>query len=192
MHVMLRVTGLVVPLLVLGVAATLAQTPGEIGKLQQQPGKGMMAVTIRTNDSLGIAGFLLPGDRVNVLLTRTRRASVGDKAAHVEVLLRNVRVLAVNQMADGKGQAKARAVTIEVTAEDAAKVALGMEIGTLGFALLPMKRSNLETIEVTRRDAELALAAKVVREPPEPFRCASCGMSPELDEKLKVWRPYRR
>jgi Flp pilus assembly protein CpaB len=191
----LRFTGLVVPLLLSGVAAALAQTPSEIGKLRQQASKhgGMKAVTIRTNDSLGIAGFLQPGDRVDVLLKRTRGASAGDKVAYVEVLLRNVRVLAVDQIADGKGQAKADgAVTIEVTAEDAAKVALGMEIGTLALALLSMKGTNLETIEATRRDAELALAAKVVRKPPEPFRCASCGMSPELDEKLKIWRPYRR
>ena len=195
----LRFAGLVVTLLLVGVAAALTQTPGETGKLQRHAGKhgGMKAVTIRTNDSLGIAGFLEPGNRVDVLLTRTRRASAGENAAYVEVLLQNVRVLAVDQIADGKGQTEAdRAVTIEVTHEDAAKVALAKEIGTLALALLSMKGTNLETIEATRRGADLVPSAKVVRKPPEvppePFRCASCGMRPELDEKLKIWRQYQR
>jgi pilus assembly protein CpaB len=96
----------------------------------------MTAVTIRTDDLRGVAGFLQPDDRVNVVLTRTRGDS-GDKAAFADVLLRSVRVLAVDEVPEGKGQAKAgRAVTIEVTKEDAARVVLGMEIGTLAFALL--------------------------------------------------------
>ena len=57
---------------------------------------GMKAVTVRVNDVEGVGGFVLPGDRVDIVLTRQ---SDKDKAS-TEVVLQNVRVLAIDQMAD--------------------------------------------------------------------------------------------
>ena len=57
----------------------------------------MKAVTIRVNDVEGVAGFVLPGDHVDVVLTRQAE----DKTvAATDVVLQNVRVLAVDQIAD--------------------------------------------------------------------------------------------
>ena len=57
---------------------------------------GMKAVTVRVNDVEGVGGFVLPGDRVDVVLTRQI-----DKAnATTEVVLQNARVLAIDQIAD--------------------------------------------------------------------------------------------
>ena len=69
----------------------------------------MRAVTIRVNDVEGVAGFVLPGDRVDVALTRQK-----DKAATTtDVVLQNVKVLAIDQIADERTDKPsiARAVT---------------------------------------------------------------------------------
>src|SRR5262249_21779374 len=57
---------------------------------------GMKAVTIRVNDVEGVGGFVLPGDRVDVVLTR----QIEKGSATTEVVLQNTRVLAVDQVAD--------------------------------------------------------------------------------------------
>src|SRR5262249_7761538 len=61
---------------------------------------GMKAVTIRVNDVEGVAGFVLPGDRVDVMLTRQQDKMM----AASDVVLQNVRVLAVDQVADERAE----------------------------------------------------------------------------------------
>jgi pilus assembly protein CpaB len=94
---------------------------------------GMKAVTIRVNDVEGVAGFILPGDRVDVVLTRQQDKTV----AASDVVLQNVRVLAVDQLADERAEkpSLAKAVTLEVEVTAAQKLALASTIGTLSLAL---------------------------------------------------------
>jgi pilus assembly protein CpaB len=114
--------------------------PGQRGSLAAVIEDGKKAVTIRVDDVLGVAGFVQPNDRVDVLLTRNERPATptgrpATGTAYSDLLLQNVRVLAVDQLAD-RGQAKpAKAVTIEVDTEDAQKVALGASVGQLSLAL---------------------------------------------------------
>jgi pilus assembly protein CpaB len=113
---------------------------GQRGTLSSVIEPDMKAVTIRVDDVLGVAGFVQPDDRVDVLLTRNDRPTASpyqaQAAAFSDVLLQNVRVLAIDQIADRNGQAKpAKAVTIEVTTEDAQKVALGSVVGQLSLVL---------------------------------------------------------
>jgi pilus assembly protein CpaB len=99
---------------------------------------GHRAVAIRVNDVIGVAGFVLPGDYVDVLVTRDEdNGSRGDRAMRTDLLISNVRVLAVDQVANESRNDPqvARAVTIEVTPEDGQKVALASQIGTLSLAL---------------------------------------------------------
>jgi Flp pilus assembly protein CpaB len=115
--------------------------PGQRGSLSAVIEDGMKAVTIRVDDVLGVAGFVQPGDRVDVILVRNDRASAsgrpGAASTFSDVLLQGVRVLAIDQVAERAGQPKpAKAVTIEVDADGVAKVALGQEIGRLSLALL--------------------------------------------------------
>jgi pilus assembly protein CpaB len=93
---------------------------------------GMKAVTIRVNDVEGVAGFVLPGERVDVMLTRQQ-----DKSAAADVVLQNVRVLAVDQLADERSEkpSVAKAVTLEVEQTSAQKLALAATVGTLSLAL---------------------------------------------------------
>lgn len=100
--------------------------------------EGHRAVAIRVNDVIGVAGFVLPGDFVDVLLTRDETSGYrSNQAMRTDLLISNVRVLAVDQTANESRNDPqvARAVTVEVTPEDAQKVALASEIGTLSLAL---------------------------------------------------------
>lgn len=116
--------------------------PGQRASLSALISDGMKAATIRVNDVLGVAGFVLPGERVDVLLTRTQAVEVGDdkavqKNAFTDILLQNVRVLAVDQLADDRTEnpAPAKAVTIEVDTRQAQKLALASTVGQLSLAL---------------------------------------------------------
>jgi pilus assembly protein CpaB len=94
---------------------------------------GMKAVTIRVNDVEGVAGFVLPGDRVDVVLTRQQDKNL----AATDVVLQNVRVLAVDQVADERTDkpSLAKAITLEVEVTAAQKLALAATVGTLSLAL---------------------------------------------------------
>lgn len=106
--------------------------PGARASLSSLVKEGMRAVTIRINDTSGVAGFVLPGDRVDVLYTRDKADGAG-----IDVLFQNVRVLAVNQNADEKTGApiEGRTATLELTPVDAQKLALAETTGGLSFTL---------------------------------------------------------
>jgi pilus assembly protein CpaB len=106
---------------------------GQRATLSAMLGDGMKAVTIRVNDVEGVAGFVLPGDRVDVMLTRQQDKN----SAASDVVLQNVRVLAVDQVADERTDkpSVAKAVTLEVEVMSAQKLALAATVGTLALAL---------------------------------------------------------
>jgi pilus assembly protein CpaB len=107
--------------------------PGQRGTLSSLLKDGMKAVTIRVNDVGGVAGFVLPGDHVDVVLTRP-----GDKKVSInDVVLQDVRVLGVDQMADNTADkpAVARAVTLEVDETGGQKLSLASMVGTLSLLL---------------------------------------------------------
>lgn len=115
--------------------------------MSREVARGMRAVSISINDVSGVAGFILPGDHVDVMLTR--QAEGGDGLA-TDVILQDVTVLGIDQLADqdrDKPQV-ARTVTVEVTTEEAQKLTLAQQAGTLSLAL-----RNAETLnqEVTNR-----------------------------------------
>jgi pilus assembly protein CpaB len=140
--------------------------PGQRAKLSTAISPGMKAVSIAVNDVLGVAGFVLPGDRVDVMLTRT----VGNdrSEAFVDVLLQGVRVVAIDQTADDTRDQPSvvRTVTFEVTTEEAQKLTLGATIGTLSLALRNVvgaeieepSRMTVSELSVTSASAALAAA----------------------------------
>lgn len=95
---------------------------------------GRRAASVRINDVSGVGGFVQPNDTVDVLVTR----QVGDNNQRItDVLLQNVRVIALDQDAkgaDGKA-ALAKTATLEVDQLGAQKLALAQEIGSLGLVL---------------------------------------------------------
>jgi pilus assembly protein CpaB len=119
---------------------------GQRATLSATLSDGMKAVTIRVNDVEGVAGFVLPGDRVDLMLTRQQ-----DKAmAASDVVLQNIKVLAVDQVADERADkpSVAKAVTLEVEVASAQKLALAATVGTLSLAL---RKAGEVTAQNTRR-----------------------------------------
>lgn len=108
--------------------------PGARASLSAVVKEGMRAVAVRVNDVVGVGGFVLPGDRVDLLYTRTNNNS---ESASTDVLIQNVRVLAVDQDADQKKDQPlvAKVVTLEVNALDAQKIALAQTTGSLSLTL---------------------------------------------------------
>jgi pilus assembly protein CpaB len=107
--------------------------PGQRATLSALVRNGMKAVTIRVNDVDGVGGFVLPGDRVDVVMTR----QTDKNSATNDIVLQNARVLAVDQSADERidKPAVAKAVTLEVDTVGAQKLSLAASVGTLSLML---------------------------------------------------------
>ena len=114
---------------------------------------GMKAVTIRVNDVEGVGGFVLPGDHVDVVLTR----QIDKGQASSEVVLQDTRVLAVDQSADERANkaAVAKSVTLEVGIVQAQKLWLASSVGSLSLLLRKAgETADVKTRKVTLKDLE--------------------------------------
>jgi pilus assembly protein CpaB len=110
--------------------------PGGRMSLSGVLGEGMRAVTIRSNDIAGVGGFVLPGDRVDVEVTRS--VTNGDASAMVSnVIAQNLRVLGVDQVADEDAQKPVvvKAVTVEATTEESRRIMLAQQVGQVSLSL---------------------------------------------------------
>lgn len=109
---------------------------------------GMRAVSTDISPESSAAGFILPNDRVDVLLTRRDKAA--EKAAGVEVvtseaILQNIRVLAIDQAIQEKEGQKVvigKIATLELTPRQAETLALSRQIGTLSLTLRSLQDAN--------------------------------------------------
>jgi pilus assembly protein CpaB len=145
--------------------------PGQRATLSAVLTEGMKAVSIRVNDVLGVAGFVLPGDRVDILLSRNVRNAQGGDGAFVDVLLQGVKVLAVDQVADNSKEDPkvVKAVTLEVSTKDAQKLTLAAGIGQLSLALREVASDKGEdTGRITAADLVAAAKGATVVERVEP------------------------
>ena len=125
--------------------------PGERATLSALVKPGMKAVTIRVNDVEGVGGFVLPGDRVDIVLTR----QIDKGSATTEVVLQNAKVLAVDQSADERAAkaAVAKSVTLEVSTVEAQKVWLASSVGNLSLLLRKAGDSaEMKTRKITLND----------------------------------------
>jgi pilus assembly protein CpaB len=116
--------------------------------------EGKRAVTVRVDDVRGVAGFVLPGDRVDVVLIRTREAA-GTVEKFSDVLLQNVKVLAVDQLANERQEKAtvAKAVTLEVETDQAQKILLATDIGKLSLILRQAGEGHAaHATRITERD----------------------------------------
>ncbi|MFD2055883.1 Flp pilus assembly protein CpaB [Mesorhizobium calcicola] len=148
------------------ILATKITGPGQRATLSAVLGEGMKAVSIRVNDVLGVAGFVFPGDRVDVLLTRTVRSQDGADQSFVDVLLQSMKVLAVDQVADESKDSPTvvKSVTLEASTKDAQKLTLAAGAGQLSLALRQAAASKGETTErVTLSDLTGELPSDVAK-----------------------------
>lgn len=112
---------------------------GTQGGLSAVVGEGKRAITVRVNDVIGVAGFALPGNFVDIMVNTQEegtRANDKDRAIS-KIVLEHILVLAVAQEA-GRDETKPKvvnAVTLEVTPDQAEKLDLARSVGTLSLVL---------------------------------------------------------
>ncbi|HWO40275.1 MAG TPA: Flp pilus assembly protein CpaB [Candidatus Eisenbacteria bacterium] len=102
-----------------------------------EPGKRAMAV--RVDEIIGVSGFIVPDDRVDVIVTTTPPGNNTNDNKVSKIVLQNKRVLSVAQnveQREGKPQL-ARSITLEVTPEEAEKLSLASQDGSIVLALRP-------------------------------------------------------
>lgn len=126
--------------------------PGDRGFLAAALGPGMRAVTIPVSARTGVAGFVFPGDHINLVLTQTVKGG-GDSGMALkasETILKNLRVLATDQsteqeMVEGKTRVRTfSTVTLEVTPKIAEKIAVAQTIGTISLSLRSLADNSAE------------------------------------------------
>ncbi|QIQ86862.1 Flp pilus assembly protein CpaB [Erythrobacter sp.] len=149
-------------------------SPGDRGFLAAALGPGMRAVTVPVSARTGVAGFVFPGDRVDLVLTQSVEGE-GRPLKAAETVLRNLRVLATDQsteqVADEQGKTVVRAfrtVTLEVTPKIAEKIAVAQTVGTLSLVL--------RSIADNQAELERAIAAGDVTIPEDA--------TPEEEERI--------
>ena len=130
---------------------------------------GMRAVAIRVDDVIGVGGFVLPENRVDVI-----SAFSDGGATTAETIIRDVRVLAVDQRSDptSDGPVVGRAVTLEVTPADAEKIAIARQRGmlqlTLRNPLSPTPAGALEAEAVAKEAPHVIEAGFSFAKVPDP------------------------
>ena len=125
--------------------------PQDRGFLAAALGPGMRAITVPVNANTGVAGFVFPGDRVDIVLTQEVAGGGDGPALKVsETVIRNVRVLATDQRTTSKGedgQTLVRTfsnVTMEATPRIAEKIAVAQSLGQLSLVLRSIADNSSE------------------------------------------------
>jgi pilus assembly protein CpaB len=125
--------------------------PGERGFLAAALGPGMRAVTVGVSPTSSVAGFVFPGDRVDIVLTHSvTGGGDGDPLRVSETILRNVRVLATDQRIntrDPEGNQAVQTVstvTLEATPTMAERIAVAQTIGQISLSLRSLADNNAD------------------------------------------------
>jgi pilus assembly protein CpaB len=143
-----------------------------------EPGKRALAFPV--NEIVGVSGFIVPDDRVDIILTTTPLGE-GQDAKVSKVVMQNMRVLSVAQSTeqkDGKPQL-ARSITLEVTPEEAEKLSLASQEGQLVLALRGLGDDAAVATNGSNKRDLLSLAAA-------PRKASGGAVAPPPPEKYSV------
>jgi pilus assembly protein CpaB len=149
--------------------------PGDRGFLAAALGPGMRAITVPVNVNAGVAGFVFPGDHVDLVLTQqVQGGGDGPPLKVAETIIRNLRVLATDQRISGKddeGKTVVKTfsnVTLEVTPRIAEKIAVAQSLGSLSL--------SLRSIADNAADLEREVASGQIKIP--------AGTSPDQEKQM--------
>jgi pilus assembly protein CpaB len=159
---------------VVGWVATQTVLPGEIlikerfaehlggSTLSALVGSSMRALTVRVDDVVGVAGFLLPGNYVDVVSSRRVQ-----ETAVAKTIVQNVKVLAVDQTSatDKNDPIIVRAVTLEVTPPQAEDIAKASQEGKIQLTLRNPNDQRVVEAAAPPAPAPLKIAAAPARPP---------------------------
>jgi len=161
--------------------------PGQRASLAMQLEEGKRAVTVQVDDVRGVAGFVLPGDFVDIIMIADEVSS--KRQSYSDILLEHVKVLAIDQIA-GEVEGKptvARAVTLEVTKEQAQKILLATNVGKLSLALgRPIESSGEPNRRISERDIGRIIPEPVRPAPPPPPPAPVAAPPPPPSNKVNV------
>src|ERR1051325_9097042 len=134
---------------------------GEGAGLTTRLERGKRAMAVRVDEIIGVSGFIVPDDRVDVIVTTAPPGGAGQENRVSKIVLQNKRVLSVAQnveQKEGKPQL-ARSITLEVAPQEAEKLSLASQEGQIVLALRGLgDEAPIVTIGSNKRDL-LALAA---------------------------------
>ena len=151
--------------------------PGERGFLAAVLKPGMRAVSVAVDQTTDVSGFIFPGDRVDLMINLSLPAEGANGSGYqhkaAETVLRDIRVIAIDQRLDTKdGQAVvARTVTLEVTPKESEVVALAADMGKLSLSLrslvnAPRHAPGVIALASSPGDSAAAPAANIDPDPP--------------------------
>jgi len=109
---------------------------------------GMRAVSTQISPETGAGGFILPNDRVDVILTRRDKDAAGAETRISETVLSNIRVLAIDQNVEEKNGQKVvvgKTATLELSPGQAETLTLSQQLGTLSLALRSITDAQKDT-----------------------------------------------
>ncbi|MDJ0944300.1 MAG: Flp pilus assembly protein CpaB [Kiloniellales bacterium] len=137
---------------------------GERGFLAAVLQPGFRAKSIKIGAATGVAGFIHPGDRVDIILSHTIRTQDNKRRRASETILENVRILAIDQRTDDQdGQPKiGKTITLELTAKQVEVTTVAQSLGSLSLSL----RSLAEDQEQLRQMAAGELDPDELQEGP--------------------------
>jgi pilus assembly protein CpaB len=156
-----------VPVALTPIAAREPVLPGKLSTGGARPivsagiTEGMRAYTISVNDVSGVGGHILPGDRVDVIVTRQppipkaiKEACDDCKLERADVVLQNIKIIGIDLNIDPTTtqSAQAHTATLEVSVQDAQKLSVAGQIGTMSLALRRVGQSDItpvRTVEVS-------------------------------------------
>ncbi|HEY8614829.1 Flp pilus assembly protein CpaB [Phenylobacterium sp.] len=157
--------------------------PGARASVAAEIAEGMRAYTIKVDDVTGVGGHALPGDRVDVVLMRDLTPTADTRSYVSEVVLQNVRVLAVDLNLDTSEAKPAtpNTATLEVGVPDSQKLAVAGEMGKLSLALRRTGSAEIaQTASVRIGGARPAPQQAVVR------RAAPRAAAPEGPRLIQI------
>ena len=127
---------------------------GTQGGLSAVIAEGKRAMTVRVNDVVGVAGFALPGNYVDVMVNAQQDKGKGEENKQIsKTVLENVLVLAVAQESsrDDTKPKVVSAVTLELTLEDSERLDLARSVGTLSLVLRnQVDKKTVSTAGITK------------------------------------------
>ncbi len=141
---------------------------GTLGGLSALISEGKRAITVRVNDVVGVAGFALPGNFVDILVN-TQAAASGSENAISKIVLERILVLAVAQEV-GRDETRPRvvnAVTLEVTPAQAEYIDLARSVGTLSLVLRNQVDPRPGVTDGATKSSLLGIARPPVEPPTE-------------------------
>lgn len=154
---------------------------GTTGGLSAVIAEGKRAITVRVNDVVGVAGFALPGNYVDVIVN-TKDQSRGKEDQNIsKIVLEKILVLAIAQEAsrDDTKPKVVNAVTLEVTPEQAEAIDLARNIGQLSLVLRNQVDSTPTTTGGMTKEALLGMEKPVPEKPAAPPRRYVRAKAPE-------------